>query len=150
MASLPSTTKPPSNKISVPWTTRFGDEAMYFHPGSTSWILKGKDIVDDLPAEISSEYFHMPSGLLIPTFLAQHSLPPPLPATISSSRFCTKTTHRASDGAKLHSMMMGNAGNLEGGSVGCGVHEARVCPLSLALSRCTHASPDLFPINATC
>ncbi len=109
LLSLPPT-KPPSNKISVPWTTRFGDEAMYFHPGSTSWILKGKDIVDDLPAEISSEYFHMPSGLLIPTFLAQHSLPPPLPATISSSRFCTKTTHRASDGAKLHSMMMGNAG----------------------------------------
>ncbi|KAK0431272.1 hypothetical protein EV421DRAFT_1854359 [Armillaria borealis] len=41
----------------------------------------------------------MSSGVLILTFLAQYSIPPLLPATISSSRFCTKTTHRASGGA---------------------------------------------------
>ncbi len=54
----------------------------------------------------------MSSGRHILTFLGQHSLPPlpsstlsarTQPAKTSFSRFCTKTTHRASDGTKLHS-----------------------------------------------
>ncbi len=123
LLSLPPP-KPPSNKISVPWTTRFGDEAMYFHPGSTSWILKGKDMSTICPPRSQVSTFtcqavcsSRPSWHSIPSL--HRSLRRSLPPDFAQRRRIEQRR------GKVAFNDDGKRGNLEGGSVGCGVHEAR-------------------------